>query len=283
MSALTIVMVGSNEDYGGDFIARVQRCLDSIFAGINTYGLDADLIFVDWGTPPERRPMIDSIGWSKCSIPARVITVPKPFIEQIPNPYGIKFLEPWAKSVGVRRATGAFILTANADGIYSDPLMACLSRTKLDSQCVYRVNRYDQDEKGSVYRVQRANGTFAPGEPYAGFSRTAAPWKTNMPHFNAAGEFMLMSREAYHAIKGWPELPYWAHVDSMVLHRALEYGLKQVVFEEPLYHQDHTRGNHPFMPTWTDDKPWSVENTDDWGFRGVEFDSCTIAIKRTIA
>jgi hypothetical protein len=276
---LTIVVAGSNEDYGGNFIERMQTCLDSIFTGAARYGLDADLLLVDWGTPPGRKCLFDSIGWSKCRIPVRVVNVPKEFIAKIPNPHGVKFLEPWAKSVGVRRATGEFILTINADGIYSDPLMACLSRMKFDHGCVYRVNRYDKDAQGRVYQVHRANGTFAPGEDYMGISKTPAHWTNNMAHYNAAGEFMLMSKDAYHAIRGWPEQPYWAHVDSMVLYLALKHGLRQVVLEEPLYHQDHYRNPYTHTPKWSDAEPWAPQNGEGWGFANENFETWEIQIK----
>lgn len=161
MSYLSIVMCGSNEDYGGNFIERMQTCLDSIFLGAERYKLDADVLIVDWGTPVSRKCLLDCIGWSRCRLPVRIIKVPPEFIAQIPNPYKVRFLEPWAKSVGVRRATGEFILTVNADGIYSDELMARLAHTPFDPGCVYRVDRYDKDLTGNVYQVQRANGTFA--------------------------------------------------------------------------------------------------------------------------
>lgn len=280
MSFISIVMCGSNEDYGGNFLARMQTCLDSIFIGAERHGLDADLLLIDWGTPPNRRDLAGAINWSRCRIPARVVMVPKQVIATIPNPYGIRFFEPWAKSVGVRRATGQWILTTNADSIYSDELMARLARHDLDPKCVYRVNRYDKDAAGRIRFVQRANGEFAPDEPWEGVNRTGVEYRENMPHYNAAGQFILMTREKYHAIRGWPETTYWAHVDSMVLYLAfMNGGLRQIILDEPLYHQDHPRGNHPFVPAWSDAHPWAVENGDNWGFRGREFETREVGQK----
>lgn len=272
MSYLTIVMVGSNEDYGGNFISRMQNSIDSIFKGAERHHLDADLLIVDWGTPPQNKSLFYSLSWVLASIPINLIKVPRSVTSTIPNPHKIRFFEPWAKSVGIRRATGDFILTTNADGIYSDELIARLSRKDLNPGCVYRVNRHDMDHCGRVYQIHRSNGAFRPEEAYLGVSRTPAKYKPNMPHFNAAGEFILMSRANYHAIRGWPELPYWAHVDSMVLQNALSMGLKQVVFDEPLYHQDHPRSDHPYAPRWSDAEPWGMENGEKWGFADQIFE-----------
>lgn len=273
MSYLTIIMCGSNEGYAGDFLGRMQRSVDSIFVRGAHHKLDAELLLVEWGTPPERPLICNTLNWSRAKMPVRAVLVPKEFIGKIPNPYGIRFLEPWAKSVGVRRATGKFILTTNADAVFSDELIARLARHDLNPQCVYRANRYDCNRDGHVQQIQRANGTFTPGERYTGLTKTDAEYSEDMPHFNAAGEFILMSRASYHGVHGWPELPYWAHVDSMVLHLALSRGLKQVVLPEPLYHQyhEHDHRRHPFRPDWSDGKPWSVKNGENWGFKGVEF------------
>ena len=89
--------------------------------------------------------------------PVRVIKVPRPLVQNIPNPRGVKFFEPWAKSVGVRRANGEFILTTNADSVHDRDLFQIYATRTLDKGYFYRVNRID-GRNGIAYAISRANG-----------------------------------------------------------------------------------------------------------------------------
>jgi hypothetical protein len=217
--------------------------------------------------------------------------VEKDFIlKNIPDPYGIGFFETWMKNIGIRRSKGDFVLAINADSKYSSELVEFLSQKKLDRNCFYRVDRHDWSWRGRRKMLEGtievwepappqgfcclkvlANGCFIEGEPFEGVSKTGAPYMENMLHFNASGEFILMSRDKWFEIRGQPELEYWSSTDGQTVWLAVTHGLKQVVLPWPLKHWDHPRKASAYSPDWQDAKPFAIKNGENWGFKGVEF------------
>ena len=61
-------------------------------------------------------------------------------------------------------------------------------------------------------------------------------------HTMAAGDFMLMAAEEWHALRGYPELPTNMEIDSHMCVIAASAGLKQAVLKEPkrIFHQHHS-------------------------------------------
>lgn len=281
MSYLSIVFVGSNAGYGGDFLGRVQNCIDNLYCLAEKHGLDADLIFVEWNPPADRPRMEKAIDWSRATIPTRIIVVPKEVHDSLPNPHGEKFFEYIAKNVGIKRATGKFVLSSNPDNIYSDELIARLAKHDLDEDCFYRVNRSDTRD-GRVFQINYANGTVIEGkrqdnpnsvrmEP-DGLVNYIEFGKIPPLHFNASGDFILMSKSAWETIKGHPELPYSLTLDGQTVYLATKVaGLKQVVLQESMYHADHSR-TPKYCPHWNDLTPYGTRNKT-WGFEGAEFDT----------
>lgn len=67
-------------------------------------------------------------------------------------------------------------------------------------------------------------------------------------HTNASGDFTLMSRQNWFALRGYPELPVHAmHLDSLLCYMAFYDGLQEEVFPNPMriYHIEHESGWTP--------------------------------------
>lgn len=67
-------------------------------------------------------------------------------------------------------------------------------------------------------------------------------------HTNGCGDFTLLSRSAWHALRGYPEFRVFSfHIDSIFCHQAHESGYFEAVFPDPLvhYHIDHSDGWTP--------------------------------------
>jgi hypothetical protein len=283
VSYLSVVFVGSNAGYGGDFLGRVQNCIDNLYCLAEKHGLDADLTFVEWNPPADRPRMEKAIDWSRSTIPTRIITVPKEIHDSLPNPHGEKFFEYIAKNVGIRRAIGKFVLSSNPDNIYSDELIKRLAQRDLSEDCFYRVNRSDTRD-GKVFQINYPDGTVIDGkrQDNPNSVRVDASGFVNYDefgyipplHFNAAGDFILMSREAWADIKGHPEVPYSLTVDGHTVYLAAKTGRNQIVLSEPMYHADHSR-TPKYCPHWNDLTPYGTRNKT-WGFEGIEFDTRSI-------
>jgi hypothetical protein len=270
---LSFVFTGSNRQYGGDFIQRMQNCLDNLYELIEKYECDADVTIVEWNPPKDRPRLCDAVEFNNSYIQTKIITVPESVHNSIPNPHGEKFFEYWAKNVGIRRATGEFILSTNPDNLYSPELIKRLSEPNLDKNCFYRVNRYDISNL-TVNGVRCVSVNYAQGTTIDGYllDNERANRSPNPLHFNASGDFILMHRDAWREIGGHPEVPYSLTVDGQTVFLAAESGLAQVTLPEPMYHQDHGRTSK-HCPSWDDNSPWGLNNAGEWGFAGVEFET----------
>lgn len=247
MSYLSFVFVVSHVGYGGDFGTRAYRCLENLYQQAGFFGLDADVVIVE-----REGSGVEKVIWSPESVPTRLITVPQAVYDTIPNPHNEGFFEYWLKNIGIRRATGEFILSTNPDNLYSPELIKRLAGD-LDAGTFYRVNRYDLDKNGEVYRT---NFNTAPAL-----------------HFNASGDFILMHRDAWAKIHGHPEISYSLTVDGQTVHLADKAGFKQVILPEPMYHQYHEHGTQNYYEPWDDRTPYGKMNGKDWGMPEREFET----------
>ena len=72
-------------------------------------------------------------------------------------------------------------------------------------------------------------------------------------HTNASGDFTLMAKEAWQALRGYPELPlHGMHIDSLICYMAYYLPLREVVLPDPMriYHIEHESG-------WTPEAAWT--------------------------
>lgn len=275
---LSIVISASNAGYGGNFLDRLQRCVDdkSLFA--QQFSSDSvELIVVEWNPPSQTERLVDAIRWPKNErMPTKIITVSKELHDRYYNPGNFSFLEYMAKNVGIRRASGQIVLATNADVIFSAGICSRLKTVVMSEFCFYRANRHDLDKEGRVYQILYANGCFKPGEQNLGVSRTGVPYRENMPHFNASGDFMMMHRENWMRLRGYPEnTGYLITLDGEMVHIALTSGLSQVIVPEPIYHQwhEHSPVKPWYMPPagWEDATPRGTINASEfWGLAQEE-------------
>jgi hypothetical protein len=237
--------------------------------------LQVELIIVEWNPPADKPRLREAITWPRQeNFSIKIITVPQAVHNKVYNPGKFSFLEYAAKNVGIRRARGEFILSTNADVLFSGSMSARLAKQDFSEGHFYRANRHDLDEYGRVFQINYANGTFPPYINVIGQSKTGVPYRDNMPHFNASGDFMMMSRDNWHRLRGYPEnRGYLITLDGEMVYLALSNGLSQVILPEAIYHQYHHHGGADqkpwYMPPqgWSDAKPRGKRNVhDDWGF-----------------
>jgi hypothetical protein len=282
---LSIVVSASNADYGGKFLPRLQRMIDDKAAFATGFINDiVELIVVEWNPPIERPRLIDVIKWPP-NLRTKVITVPKELHESYYNPGKFSFLEYMAKNVGIRRARGVEILATNADIIFSAAMAKRLWLSRMSEFTFYRANRYDWDVNEKVYQILYANGCFTPGEAVTGRSKTGVPYRENMPHFNASGDFMMMTRTNWHKLRAYPEnTGYMITLDGEMVHIALRSGLEQTILPEPIYHQyhDHSPVKPWYMPPqgWSDATPRGTMNAtdNDWGLANEELETVCMGV-----
>ena len=70
---LSVVVASRNDTHGGDPLARLQALVNSFGAQCHRFGLDAELIVVEWNPPPDRPRLRDAVRVpSPCGIALRL-------------------------------------------------------------------------------------------------------------------------------------------------------------------------------------------------------------------
>jgi hypothetical protein len=253
------------------------------------YRVPVELVFVEWN-PPEDQPLLHEVlpkPTEHDCVTLRYIRVPAAIHRKYRRAREVPLFQMIAKNVGIRRASGAFILCTNVDLLFSDALVGRLLHSPLRKDTYYRANRCDVPDGvdptwnisqqlawceahvirrlGRGARYQNINLELA-GLQHEGelkkwlFDKLAVGmsvfWSREkrllykIDSF-ACGDFTLMSREAWTAIQGYLELDlYSLHVDTLGLVAAAALGYKQHVFppDACTYHIDHPSGWEALSP-----------------------------------
>lgn len=274
---LSFVAGGRNDDYGGNFLGRMQTFVQGVATLAAEHELDVELVVVDWNPPEDEKPLADAVEWpDAANLVVRVVTVPPAVHRRFPNADRMPIFEYVAKNVGIRRARGEFILATNPDLLYNEPLLRFFARRALENGRFYRVDRYDvvPPLPGGTYREKLAfcdrNFTKANvwGDTLVFDSPPRGPRRTPLGirlavrahfrekpdgrdtcdpvrrlHTNASGDFFLMHRDHWHELRGYPELHTASHIDSYMCAIAASAGLGETVLplRYRIYHQEHPR------------------------------------------
>lgn len=279
---LSVIAAGRNDDYGGNFIHRFSAFLLNVIELLEWCGIPYEVIIVEWN-PPRNRPFLDeALGGPPIALRrgrVRFIQVPAEVHAMLPNSDRIPLFEYVAKNVGIRRASGEFVLVTNPDVIMSRGLALRVGRDALCGASYYRTARYDVRGPvplGSVeamvkycrQNIVRVHGYWYSCEWRLGarlnpYRRARAVlsyarwmiWNRSVinPYTNAAGDFFLMRRDRWFELRGYPELKTHSFIDGYMAYMAHFAGLKLRILRGRdvfLYHQDHGREESSGRP-WT--------------------------------
>lgn len=296
---VSIVIVGRNDNYGQNFLERLQTFIRSLDWQTRNCAEKFELILVEWN-PLSDRERLQSILTPTANIPLRIITVPNRIHQTLGSQ--IPVLEFHGKNVGARRARGEFVLTTNPDILFSDDLIAEMAQGWLRKDCVYRTDRFDFDATG-ISDIQDKDllshalqhtfcGHVMDGNASVSIQVSQASSARDLPrtrvtdttvHTNACGDFMMASRESFFTARGlWETVDQRWHVDSNSLMRFLGLGLHQAFFVAPhcIFHQDHARSGM--------DAPFGIfdqgksPGTPDWGLNNIELEEVILHESRNI-
>lgn len=290
---ISVVIVGRNDDYGQNFLGRINTFIRSLDHQVKSYPDVFELVVVEWNPMADKEPLA-SVLIPTQYLPVRVITVP----EHLHQTIGAKspVLEFHGKNVGIRRARGEFVLVTNPDILFSTQLIDELSQKKLRLDTVYRTDRYDFygtgiDDADSEDLVDFAvNNTFQVhgmvGEVGVADSVAVSERDINLlprsngnikvMHTNACGDFMLAAKEVFYTVRGMYEtLEQRWHVDSISLLRFQSAQVKQHIFLAPccIFHQHHDRAPPDVDYSYAKVVQQSQEpGRTDWGLMGQELE-----------
>lgn len=278
---MSFVVAARNDNYGGDFLHRMQIFLNVLLTLWDRHGLNAELVIVEWNPPEDSPRLLDALSWpkEKNADTIRFIEVPREMHLSIPNSERMPMFEYIAKNVGIRRAAGKYVLATNPDILFSDELIRCFVSGELSQESFYRVDRYDVGEKVPIgmsveeqlsfcrkhlVSVATIDGRAKPGRLYSlkRFLKETLSNSGHPPrgvdsgiirdisdlHTGASGDFFLMARNHWHKLRGYPEFKSHSYVDGYMCCMAASLGLSQIVHKSPIYHQEHDRSDHDKRP-----------------------------------
>ena len=272
---LSVVFTARNDNYGGNLINRIESSIKTLDFLVSKYNLLTELIIVDYNPPSDRKKLCEEINIrTSGSLKLRFIIVPKEFHLKKYEGNKIPLLEYIAKNIGIRRASGEWILVGNPDIIFSEKMIKYLSEQNLNKESFYRVHRsdilinyFDPSKKPedildmckkSVKKIL-VNNTVVYSSFYYWFKDVIKTknlgvilrnplyyylfYKTPKDiHEYAAGDFLLTHRENWKKVHGYDETPLSSFMDSYILHEFIILGLEQEILPYPIFHIDHEVG-----------------------------------------
>lgn len=265
---LSIVLVGRNDDFGGDFNGRMFAAADFNHRNLEAAGIPHEYVLVEWNPLPDKPYLATLVGDKLPWWHRRYVVDPAWHRRLSVNPK-LVFMEFFAKNVGIRRARSRFVLTTNTDIWLSREVLLALPR--LREGVLYRCIRVDL--KREVGYDGMTHELLEHPESFLGSNVLSRGY-----YSNASGDFLLLDRHTYQELGGFNEVYRQAkiHKDSNFCVHARRRGVPIEVLGQ-VYHLDHESSwnnvmhiylanpqeSHVGPPDW--DWESDYENSPEWG------------------
>jgi hypothetical protein len=282
----TAVIVSRNDNYGGNLIERSTYCINSAIESFD------EVIYVDWNS--ETHSLLYDIKDNlqfKGNLKHIVITPETASILTNNDPDAQKCCEVLARNIGIRRATGDWIVSTNIDIIH--PVKEQLQKfiEEADKNTFFTISRRDAE----LPEIIKYHGTgkceysewFKLREHLIAQSQERKRETTTVNGdqyslINCCGDFQIAPKHIWESIRGFEEeLIYTLYADSNVQKKATEHSFKiNAAFSPALFHINHGRGggglgvsnkkmNDPYRAIIYQKQ---TENTESWGFGDTEIE-----------
>jgi hypothetical protein len=146
---LSVVVTSRNDNHGKNLLRRMQLFINGLTEQSNKFNIYTELLIIEWNPPSNTETLIKALDWSIvnsslfCTV--KIITVPKKLHEMLEHSRKMELFQMIAKNVGIRRASGNYILVTNVDILFSDNIFKKI-QSGITPQTVYRVDRIDVTE-----------------------------------------------------------------------------------------------------------------------------------------
>tara|TARA_B100002019_G_C21185605_1_gene556040 strand:- start:79 stop:948 length:870 start_codon:yes stop_codon:yes gene_type:complete len=283
---LSAVVISRNDNYGGNLADRATYCLNSL---IDTFD---EVFYIDWNSPTHSLLYdIEDRLTKKGNLKHIVITPEVASMFTNNDPHAQVCCETLARNIGIRRATGDYIVSTNIDVIAP-------KRDHLEKA----INELD---KNTFYTISRRHVEWKDIEKFHGGERKYSDWKALRDHLienseerkydekvvdgddysiiNCCGDFQLAHKDIWHEIKGFEEeLIYVLYSDTNVQKKVIKHGFNlKAIYSPALFHIFHGKGGGGFLDginRKTNDMYRAVtsqektENKETWGFSPIEIE-----------
>ena len=140
---LSIVAASRNDNHGNNLDERTNLFIKSLAENCKKYKIQSELILVEWNQIPNTKTLSDRLDLATNEyFHCKIVTVSQKHHLNLPNSDRLKFFQMIAKNVGIRRASGKFVLATNIDVIINQNLYQFISKKKLKEKTIYRCDRH---------------------------------------------------------------------------------------------------------------------------------------------
>lgn len=288
---LSIIIVGRNDDYLGNYTYRLQSCLNFLAENLKELGRlnDIEVVLVDWNTQTEET-LADVVQISpEAASLLRFVIVP-PATANARNPL-VSFFTTCAVNVGVRRAKGEFIMLADSDSMMTLPSLKSLLQV-LDGELPTPWPR-----KEIIFPIPRHQipGSIGARKPSVdqwkkvlvrifGSRRKESPGADCLGGYSAA---QLMHRDIWFELGGYNEKldRAWGWSDNeLMLRVSQKYNWMDLgYYGVAAFHIEHHAiniGEHSRNPDSINVMTLTYEShpsPKNWGLKGIELEEKTIS------
>jgi hypothetical protein len=269
---LSIVLTGRNDNFGGDFNQRFFSALSYNHRLLTEAAVDYELVFVEWRPVRGRMLLADLIRERLPEVAAclSAYEVDERYHDAFSQNPRLQFHEFIAKNVGIRRALGSYILVTNTDIYLSRDIVNVVARQLCRPMVLYRATRLDLKSWLDATHLDEAVLTDSRNQVAVNVLKP--------PYFtNAAGDFLLLDRFSFHALRGFNEVFRVAkiHIDTNFCFHARASGLMILDTGARVYHvgegtfsaQQHVYRQRPSDAPWGNGwcKQILYDNPPNWG------------------
>jgi len=287
---ISAVIISRNDNYGGHLNERATYCLNS---AIDTYD---EVFYVDWNSPTNSLlyDIKDNIKF-KGNLKHFVITPEVASILTNHTPDAQKCCEVLARNIGLRRATGDWLISTNIDIIH--PKREDLEKVILESDgnTFYTLGRrnmewdwikefhngeiiFDKWKELREYYISNSSGSF----------HLADLVDDQYSLIACCGDYQIAPRKIWESIRGFEEeLIYPGCTDTNIQKKVVVHGFNiKAIYEPAMFHIAHGTGGGGFMdfdkfgqknPKYQDYYraiiyQQKTENSESWGFGDTEIE-----------
>ena len=241
---ITAVIISRNDNYGGYLNERATYAINS---AINTYD---EVIYVDWNSPTH------SLLWDikdnlqlKDNLKHFIITPEIASYLTNNNPDVQKCCEVLARNIGIRRATGDYIVSTNIDIIHpkrediesiindsDNNTMITLSRREVTWDIIKEFHggemKFQEWDKLRDYIYVNSEERIYDEKTVTGDDYSL---------INCCGDFQIAPKHIWDEIKGFEEeLIYPLFADTNVQKKAVKHGFGlKAIYNPPMFHINH--------------------------------------------
>jgi len=241
---ITAVIISRNDNYGGHLNERATYAINS---AINTYD---EVIYVDWNSPTH------SLLWDikdnlqlKGNLKHFIITPEIASYLTNNNPDVQKCCEVLARNIGIRRATGDYIVSTNIDIIHpkrediesiindsDNNTMITLSRREVTWDIIKEFHggemKFQEWDKLRDYIYVNSEERIYEEKTVTGDDYSL---------INCCGDFQIAPKHIWDEIKGFEEeLIYPLFADTNVQKKAVKHGFGlKAIYNPPMFHINH--------------------------------------------